>query len=60
MTKTNNKQEDDTIYTSKDDGVHTFDMYHVVSRWDVVLGLIFIAVLLLIVTYFTLISPVGA
>ncbi len=60
MSEETEKKEEETLYTSDDDGVHTFDMFHVMSRWDVVLGILFIAMLLAIVTYFTLIVPVGA
>mgnify|MGYP001823811735 CR=1 FL=1 len=40
----------------KDEGV-TFDMYHLFSRWDLVLVLAFIIAVLLITLYFVMFQP---
>lgn len=40
----------------KDEGV-TFDMYHLFSRWDLILVLAFIIAALLITLYFVLFAP---
>lgn len=40
----------------EDTGVETFDMYHVFSRWDLILAIVTIVGLLLAVLYFTFLS----
>lgn len=49
----NDKKSKDTEDTNED-GLHTFDMYHLFSRWDLVLVLVFIIVVLLVTLYFVM------
>ena len=39
---------------NQEDGLHTFDMYHLFSRWDLLLVLLFIIVVLLLTLYFVM------